>query len=159
MTQDTTDRTVVRRSVSVPLDQEAAFDLFALRFADWWPLDSHHIGADPAVTAVIEPRAGGRWFERAQDGSECDWGFVKSWDPPARLLLGWQLSARFDFDPNRDLATEVEVTFEPEGDGTRVTLEHRGFEALGDDGQAIRDAVSSDGGWQSLLAMYADHAA
>ena len=68
-----------------------AFELFADRFGDWWPKDSHHILDSPAAEAVLEPREGGRWYERSEDGGECDWGRVLEIDRPNRILLAWQL--------------------------------------------------------------------
>src|SRR5439155_1619156 len=79
----------------------------------WWP-KSHHVSAVEPETVVIEPHPGGRWFERAPDGAECDVGKVLAWEPPARLLLAWQLDANFRYQP--DLVTEVEVRFIAEGD-------------------------------------------
>jgi uncharacterized protein YndB with AHSA1/START domain len=151
MTQ-TTD--AVTHSVRVPLTPAEAFELFTARFGDWWPTDSHHISDAPTATAVLEPREGGRWYERAEDGSECDWGYVREVDAPARLLLAWQLTPQWQFDPDRAQATEVEVTFTAENGGTRVTLEHRGFEVHGDAGPGMRDSVASEGGWSQLLELY-----
>jgi uncharacterized protein YndB with AHSA1/START domain len=148
----TTD--AVTHSVLVPLPQDAAFELFTARFGDWWPKDSHHILDAPVADAVLEPREGGRWYERAEDGSECDWGHVKEIDPPERILLAWQLTPEWKFDPDPGKATEVEVTFTTQEDHTRVTLEHRGFEVHGEAGAAMRESVSSDGGWPSLMERY-----
>lgn len=144
-----------RTSVTVSATPERAFDVFTHGFATWWPLDSHHIGEQDAVDVVIEPRPGGRWYEKAADGSECDWGFVTAYEPPHRLLLAWHLNPDWDFDPEPAHATEVEVTFEPDGDRTVVTLEHRGFEVLGERGPEVRDYVSRPGGWVDLLRTYA----
>ena len=151
MTQ-TTD--AVTHSVLVPLSPDAAFELFTERFGDWWPKDSHHIADAPCAEALLEPRAGGRWFERAEDGSECDWGYVRELDRPDRLVLAWHLTPDWKFDPDPSKATEVEVTFSAEDDQTRVTLEHRGFEIHGESGAAMRESVSSEGGWPSLLELY-----
>jgi uncharacterized protein YndB with AHSA1/START domain len=151
MTQ-TTD--AVTHSVLVPLSPDEAFELFTARFGDWWPKDSHHISDVPTATGMLEPREGGRWYERAEDGSECDWGHVRAVERPDRLLLAWQLTADWKFDPDPAKATEVEVTFTAEDEGTRVTLEHRGFEVHGDSGPAMRESVGSEGGWSSLLEMY-----
>ena len=119
----------VRQSVTVPLSQERAFALFVDDFSDWWPLTSHHIGERPAIQVIVEAHEGGRWYERDEAGVECDWGRVLAVDRPSRLLLGWQLSPKFEFDPDTARTTEVEVTFEASGDAsTIVTLEHRGFE-------------------------------
>jgi uncharacterized protein YndB with AHSA1/START domain len=148
----------VTHSVLVPLDQDAAFELFADRFTEWWPKDSHHIADSAAADAFLEPREGGRWYERSEDGRECEWGHVKEIDRPNRILLAWQLTPEWRFDPDRSKATEVEVTFNPEANGTRVTLEHRGFEVHGEAGVAMRESVSSEGGWSQLLQLYRDAA-
>ena len=151
MTQ-TTD--AVTHSVLVPLEAQAAYDLFVERFDSWWPRDGHNISDNELAEVAIEPREGGRWYERAVDGSECDWGYVRELDPPNRIVLTWHLDPRFDFDPDPDKATEVEVTFQAEEEGTRVTLEHRGFEVHGEPGAAMRASVGGEGGWSSLLELY-----
>jgi uncharacterized protein YndB with AHSA1/START domain len=146
----------VRRSVTVPLTRERAFELFVDEFGAWWPKDSHHIGEVALADAIIEPRVGGRWYERDEDGGECEWGRVLVIERPARILLAWQLSPRFTYDPDPARATEVEVTFEPDAGGaTTVTLEHRGFEVHGDAAGAMRDSIAGEGGWTELLAIYA----
>ncbi len=145
----------VTRSVTVDASPERAFEVFTAGFSTWWPLDSHHIGETMAVEAVIEPRAGGRWFERDAQGAECDWGFVTEWDPPRRVLLAWHLTPGWKFDPDPAKATEVAVRFTPQDCGTLVELEHRGFERHAEYGAGMRDAVSSPGGWADLLQMYA----
>ena len=151
MTQ-TTD--AVRHSVLVPLGQDAAFELFTDRFGEWWPKDSHHISDTPAADALLEPREGGRWYERSEDGAECDWGRVVEIDRPSRILLAWQLTPEWSFDPDEANATHVEVTFAPEAGGTRVTLEHRGFEVHGEAGAAMRESVGGKGGWAELMDRY-----
>ena len=98
------------RSVSVAVPPERAFSLFAGDIGRWWS-PNMHVAPEPFTEIVIEPRAGGRWFERDAAGAECQWGSVLAWEPPARLLLAWQLDASFTFDP--DLITEVYVTFYP----------------------------------------------
>jgi len=112
----------VRKSVFVDAPQNHAFDVFTSGIGRWWP-KSHKIGEAELDKPVIEPRAGGRWYQLGVDGSSCDVGKVLKWDPPARVLLAWQLTADWTYDP--DLVTEVEVTFTPEGSGTLVDLEHR----------------------------------
>lgn len=146
----------LRNSVTVPLSEADAFELFVDRFSEWWPLSSHHIGERPAVKAIIEPHAGGRWFERDEAGAECEWGSVLAVERPGRILLGWQLTPTFEYDPDPARATEVEITFEAQGDAsTRVTVEHRGFEVYGEAAGAMRDSVAGEGGWSRLLELYA----
>jgi uncharacterized protein YndB with AHSA1/START domain len=143
----------VRQSAVVAVPPARAFTVFTERMSSWWPLETHTIGAAPAAAAVIEPREGGRWYERAEDGTECDWGRVLAWEPPHRVVLSWQISA--DWRADADLHTEVEVRFEPEGEGrTRVELEHRGMEAFGGRAEEMRGVFDSEGGWRGLLARF-----
>lgn len=146
----------IRKSVYVAVSPARAFEVFTAGASRWW-LKSHSISTtkSPIKDVVIEPRAGGRWFERGEDGSECPWGQVLAWEPPSRLLLGWQINAGFKYDPA--LMTEVEVRFTPEGSGTLVELEHRHLERMGDRAPAMAEAF--DGGWAKLLASFAQHAA
>ena len=99
----------VVKEIIIETSAARAFRVFTEDIRAWWPLATHHIGAQPAETAIIEPRAGGRWFERASDGTECPWGRVLVWDPPARLVLSWQIGGDWKFD--EAIASEVEIRF------------------------------------------------
>jgi uncharacterized protein YndB with AHSA1/START domain len=97
---------------------EAAFDLFTARLGDWWPKDSHHLSEGRVADVFLEPRVGGRWYERAEDGSECDWGHVREIEPPERILLAWQLTPEWKYDPDpararRSRSASVQRTMEP----------------------------------------------
>jgi uncharacterized protein YndB with AHSA1/START domain len=146
----------VRQSIVVQAPPDRAFEVFTAGMSSWWPLSSHAMGNQPVVAAVIEPRAGGRWYERSEDGSECDWGHVAVWEPPHRLVLIWRLTADYAYD--QTLATEVEVRFTAQDGGTRVELEHRGLEAYGDRTAEMRDTFGSDNGWMGLLRRFAEAA-
>jgi uncharacterized protein YndB with AHSA1/START domain len=143
----------VRKSVVVRAPRERAFEVFTAGIGRWWP-KTHHIGAAEMQTQVIEPRLGGRWFERDIDGTECEIGKVLVWDPPEVLVLAWQLTPDWKFDPT--LVTEVEVRFVSETPiTTRVELEHRNLERLGDRAEALRQQIDSPNGWGALLDLYA----
>jgi uncharacterized protein YndB with AHSA1/START domain len=144
---------LVKKQVFVKTTPQRAFDVFTKEMGTWWPLVSHHIGKADAKDAVIEPFVGGRWFERGADDSECDWGRVLAWDPPARLLLAWQLSAEWKHDAT--LMTEVEVRFTSENGGTRVELEHRLLRNFGARSEEMRTIFDSPGGWGGMIAAYA----
>jgi len=159
MVQGTTDL-AVQKSIVVAAPQQRAFDVFTTSMSDWWPRDSHRIGEAEPEVVVVEPRAGGRWFERAPDGAECDWGRVVEWEPPARVLLAWHLNADWEYDPDPARSTEIEVQFFAEGpETTRVELVHRGIEVHGDRAREVRDAIDSQAGWSGLLKLYGAAAA
>jgi hypothetical protein len=147
----------VRREIVVEASQQRAFNVFTQEQGAWWPLATHHVGDKPAETAIIEPRAGGRWFERAQDGSECDWGRVLVWDPPGRLVLAWTVTPK-SLGPE-PVMTEVEIRFVAVGPATtRIELEHRFFERFGDAAERMSGAYGSDNGWTTVLRLYAARA-
>jgi uncharacterized protein YndB with AHSA1/START domain len=128
----------VRKSVRVKASQAHAFEVFTARFDSWWP-KSHHIGKAEMKESVIEARAGGRWYEKGVDGSECNWGTVLAWEPPSRVVLSWHINGKFQ--PDEGVQSEVEIRFTPENpDTTLVELEHRIAAA---DAEAIRAAVDS----------------
>jgi uncharacterized protein YndB with AHSA1/START domain len=143
----------VRRSIEVNAPQAKAFDVFTRKTSAWWP-KTHHIGKSPLAEAIIEPKVNGRWYERGEDGSECDSGRVLAWNPPNSIILAWQLTAKFEFDPA--FVTEVEVKFVPLADGrTRVELEHRLLERFGDAAETVRGQIDADGGWPEILRSFA----
>ncbi len=143
----------IRKTTLVKATPARAFEAFTARMGRWWnPSFSINPTRAPIKDVVMEPRAGGRWYERGADGTECDWGRVLVWEPPARLVVSWQINAQFKFDPA--LHTEIEVRFDAKGAGlTEVTLEHRLLERLGERAGETRDRLS--GGWGGLLERYA----
>lgn len=137
----------VRKSVEVAVPVEAAFRAFHERIADWWPLKTHSVFHEDAADVVFEPRAGGRIYEISSSGEENDWARITTWEPSSRFVCAWQPNT----EPGPE--TEIEVRFTPNGAGTRVELEHRGWEVLGDRADAARGEY--DAGWGKLLAVYA----
>src|SRR4029077_4490416 len=125
-----TDPNSVRKVVKVQAPREVAWQVFTEQMAPWCPCAVDKIGKANAVDAIIEPRVGGRWYERGDDGSTCDWGRVLVWEPNARLVLTLDMSTHRQYDP--DLQTQIEVRFLTEGDaGTRVEFEHRRLDRYG----------------------------
>ena len=144
----------VVRSVSVPLSQARTFELFTTRMTDFWPKE-HSIGGSEIAEVVVEPGAGGRWFERGVDGGECLWGRVATWDPPRKVVLLWQIGADWQFDPHFE--TEVEVIFSEEQSGrTRLELRHRNLQRYGNDTERMRAVFDHPDGWTGTLARFVD---
>jgi len=148
----------LRGSVTVAVPVERAFRVFTDSFTSWWPPE-YHIGKADMAEAVLEPREGGRWYERGTDGSECDWGRVLAWEPPHRLVVTWQINGRWQYDPDPEHASEIEVRFVADGpEQTTVELDHRLLDRLVD-GQALHDGIRGGGGWSAILERFAKAAA
>lgn len=143
MTADSVDPIRLAFDVACPPDH--AFRVYAEETSRWWPVD-HTVTVEDDLDVVFEPRVGGRIFERTRSGAEHDWGEVTTWDPPRRLGYRWHLRA------DRADATDVEIRFLPDGDRTRVEIEHRGWERLGAKGPERR--AGNLGGWGTLLPHY-----
>ncbi|HYZ64248.1 MAG TPA: SRPBCC family protein [Acetobacteraceae bacterium] len=145
--------TAVRCEVTVDASLERAFDVFVAAFDSWWPR-SHTIAAAEMAEAVIEPRAGGRFYERGVDGSETVWGEVLTYDPPRAITLSWHIGGDWQLE---DAASEIQVSFTPNGAGTKVALAHDHLERH-TAAEALRAAVGGegDGGWNDLLKRYSE---
>jgi uncharacterized protein YndB with AHSA1/START domain len=106
------------------------------------------MSGDPQTRVCLEGQVGGRFYEQASDNAEYDWGAVEIWDPPRRLAFTWFLGS----DPK--LPTRVEVQFVPlEGGQTRVEVEHRGPELIGE--LWWQRVKIFQGGWEAVLGSYA----
>ena len=133
--------------IDMPLacSQEHAFSTWTQRFGQWWPR-GHTVSGDPDAV-VLEPRLGGRIYERARDGSEIDWGEIIVWEPPTRLAYRWHIRR------DRADATDVEIRFVADGDeASRIEITHTGWERLGAQAETWRDA--NRGGWDGLLPAF-----
>ena len=146
MTSTQTTVEAIRKSLVVNCSVERAFDVFTREIQSWWPLGKYSIGGDTITEVVVEEQVGGRIFERHSNGGEGDWGRVLAWEPPHRFAMTWH--------PGHDAsqATELEVRFTGEGDGTRVDLEHHGWEILG--ARAAEARTGYDAGWGEVLDCY-----
>jgi uncharacterized protein YndB with AHSA1/START domain len=144
----------VRKTVIVQATPERAFEVFTARVDRWWP-KSHGIGPAPVRESVIEPFVGGRWYSICEDGTAVTLGRIRAWQPGERLTVSWEINAQWKPDARPEFTSEVDVKFLREaGGGTRVELEHRGFERMGAaDGEKMRNDV--DRGWPGLLDLYA----
>jgi uncharacterized protein YndB with AHSA1/START domain len=141
---------VVRVSVEVPVEPGVAFAIFTEEIGRWWrpgPINWNY--ADRAVGMRIEPGVGGRWIEVHDEatGEGFEHGRVLVWEPGERLVLRYE-------DRGHDIdGTEVHLAFERVEGGTRVTLEHRGWERLAAD-LAERKMQGKRWGWANIVGWY-----
>lgn len=133
----------IRKSIVVDLVPAEAFELFTAGVASWWPTKTHSYSGEAVRDVVFEPGVGGSLHEVTDEG-RAEWGRVLTWEPPERFVLEWRIG--------NCAGTEVEVRFTPDGPGSRVELEHRGWERLED--PSGRDNYS--GGWDGVLAPFVE---
>ncbi|WP_353072598.1 SRPBCC family protein [Tunturiibacter gelidiferens] len=145
----------VRKSIRVRADAARAFRIFTEEMDSWWPR-THHIGSSPMKRVVVEGRPMGAIFTEQEDGTNCPWGSVLTWEPPHLFVMAWQIKPDWQFEPDLSKCSEVEVRFTPADDGTTlVELEHRGLQRHGMGCAKMREQVNAEGGWGGLLGMFA----
>ena len=151
----TVEEAVVRKSIRVRVPIERAFSVFVEQMEMWWP-PAHHIGDKPFQSIFVEPRVGGRWFERDANGKECDWGTVRAWDPPRLVTLSWHLGPDWKYTADLAKSSDVAIRFTSEGpEATLVELEHTGIERHGEGYEQLRAALDSPNAWERTLAEFA----
>ncbi len=136
----------IRKTFSVPLPPEAAFDRFTAGIGGWWPLGTHSLSASEGKVAQevrVEPHVGGRVVETRHDGDHADWATITHWEPGRRLGHDWHVGR------DRSQATHVALRFTGKAAATEVELVHDRFERLGAAGEAA--AASYDEGWDLVL--------
>ena len=129
----------IRKSIKVERSPETSFRVFCEEMGEWWP---GGFGKDTKV--FIEGRVGGRYYERGPDGTESEIGRVTAYQPPTLVAFTFRA-------PSWDFATQVEVRFTPEGAGTRVELEHSGWEQ---DAKLRESRPNYESGWDVVLRHY-----
>ncbi len=118
-------RVVVALRIKAP--PERVFEAFTQEIAVWWRPNGlfAFTPRSPGVMAFEIGDSGRRLVERQASGKVFEVGQVRVWQPGERLVVGWRQAT---FAPEMD--TEVEVRFEAVEDGTRVTVEHRGWDSV-----------------------------
>ncbi len=135
----------VRKSITVARPPEVAFKVFCEEIGKWWPLhEGISFGGERAKDIFIENRVGGRFFERFTDGTECEVGRVTTYQPPSRVAFTWR-------PPDWDATTQVDIRFTAEGAGTRVELEHSGWEQSA---KVEGERGGYDKGWDFVLRRF-----
>ena len=144
------------KSTTAPVSAAEAFGYFTEAPLEWWP-ERHKLVSGERVAMVFEPRAGGRWYEVAADGTEARWGTVLEWEPARRIVLTWRIGGDWRPLPDDAGASEIEVGFAPAGDGagTVVTVAHTRLERYGAAAAGMRAALQAPGPGGTLDAYAA----
>ena len=137
----------LRKSVAVSCGPFEAWAHFTAGLADWWPLDTQSVFGAEADSCLFEAFAGGRICERSASGGEALWGTVLLVEPGRRVTFAWH--------PGRlpVTAQEVRVHFVASEGGTRVEVEHLGWESLGERAEETRKTYEA--GWDTTLQAFA----
>ena len=109
-----TSRVLVALRIAAPPDR--VFEAFTAEIGQWWrPNGLFPSSRRPAGRMAMEPGVGGR----------VEIGRIRVWEPPDRLVFTWRPTS---FGPDQE--TEVHVGFEPVAEGSRVVVEHLGWDAI-----------------------------
>lgn len=132
----------IRREVLVAASPQTAFHVFTEDIGRWWPVARHSVSGAGATVGFAD----GHLVEVSPTGERHPWGAVTSWEPGVRVAFSWH--------PGRgpENASAVEVAFSAEGDRTRVTLVHTGWEVYAEP-EAAR--AEYENGWPTVLAAFA----
>lgn len=142
------------KEILVPVTPDQAFRRFTEEVRSWWPMVTHSVSQedcrDVRFEVASQDRASGESLHLVEEDSRGKvhvWGTVHAWSPPNGFTMSWH--------PGRgpEEAQELEISFHPEGDSTRVRLVHRGWEVLGDRGPEVRGRY--DEGWMRVLEIFA----
>jgi uncharacterized protein YndB with AHSA1/START domain len=138
--------------VTVDASPEDAFRIFTDEVGLWWRRGTPYWNdAERGLSIRIEPRVGGRFLEVYDLDNETGFevGRVTAWEPGRRLAFTWSCLGWPE-----GVNTDVEVTFEPDGERTAVTLRHSGFERLGPDGEQLM--AGYDSGWKEVIGWFVE---
>jgi uncharacterized protein YndB with AHSA1/START domain len=139
----------VRKSIRVPASVDEAFTVFTQRPIEWLPAEHTFIENPQSIT--MEPRTGGRFYERGADGTEATRGTIVEWAPPNRLVVTWRIGPgwRPVFDDEK--ASRIEVEFTAAGpDATDVVLTYTQLRRHGEMAGVIRSAIAAPGPGETL---------
>lgn len=133
-----------RVSVIVPARPAEAFRVYAERQIEWQPAE--HLSVRNPESVTMEPRVGGRFYERGADGTEVVRGTITAWEPPRRLAVTWRIGPGWQLAPNDNSASVIVVEFNPAGpDSTEVVITYTHLERHGEMAPMIRAAIANPG--------------
>jgi uncharacterized protein YndB with AHSA1/START domain len=133
-----------RVSVTVAAPPAEAFRIYTERQVEWQPPE--HLTVNNPQSVSMEPRVGGRFYERGADGTEVVRGTITEWEPPRRLAVTWRIGPGWQPAPDDENASVIEVEFNPAGPGsTEVVFTYTHLERHGEMAPVLRAAIANPG--------------
>lgn len=115
----------VKVAIRVAVDPLKAFEVFTRDIATWWHRDARYQFLPGGQGFLrFEPGVGGRLLETSATGTFVV-GEIFTWEPGKELGFFWKAT-----NFRADQKTRVTIRFEPCMAGTRIVLEHSGWEAI-----------------------------
>jgi uncharacterized protein YndB with AHSA1/START domain len=152
MTSDTSNsgsQPDLSRTITVPVAAGEAFGIFTGHPGGWLPA-AHTFVPEPQLIAM-ELGVGGRFYERAADGTEVTRGTITDWDPPRRLAVTWRIGPGWRPVPDDERASVIVVDFVPVGPTTtRVVTTYTQLHRHGEFASVIRAAIESQDPGETL---------
>ena len=141
--------TDVRKAIRVPAPVDEAFTVFTQRPIEWLPTEHTFIKNPQSIT--MEPRAGGRFYERGADGAEVTRGTIMEWAPPSRLVVTWRIGPGWRPVFDDEHASRIEAEFAAAGpEATDVVLTYTQLHRHGEMAGIIRSAIAAPGPGETL---------
>ena len=146
-------RELISLSRTLETTPDKAFSVFVERLNTWWPREFTW-GKDRLAQIGIEPRYGGRAFERTTDGLVSVWGKVLALDRPNHIVIAWQIRPDRTAEPEEALASRLDIRFITNDAGkTQLLLVHRDFPRHGEGWEKYKAEMAK--GWPKLIDAYA----
>lgn len=116
-------------SLRVAASPQRVFEVFTQDIGVWWrPSGIFQLTPRGDGELRFEGGETGRLVTRLPNGQAFEIGRITAWRPGEKLAFTWRQAT---FGPEQ--FTQVEVRFEPVGQDTRVTVEHRGWDGIPQD--------------------------
>lgn len=128
----------IEQEIAIKAPRERVFDALVGDISAWW--GAPYLRSEATTAIIVEPKIGGRMFERWGDEEGALWGHVTYVERPVRLELVGQIAMA------GAIHGHLSYTLEAKGQGTLLKLSHW---AVGD----LPDTVKAnfEAGWADLL--------
>lgn len=144
----------IKKTISIPTNNERAFLSFVDGFNDWWPRE-YTWSRNTLEKIYIDGRKNGLCTEIGPFNFRCDWGRVIDYQENEKLTISWQISPKREPIPDPDQASIITLEFERvAADITIVKFWHTDFDKHGDEGENYREMLDSEMGWDYILNCY-----